>query len=231
MSDRVIYTVGGTVQAGGGTYISRDADEELLRLCRSGEFCYVLTARQMGKSSLMVATREHLAAEGIRSVEIDLTEMGSKLSGLTAEQWYLGLMDLIIDQLDLDVDYMAWWDERAHLGPTQRLSQFLRQVVLERVSEPVVIFIDEIESTLKLDFTDDFFAAIRACYNARARDPVFKRLSFVLLGVATPSDLISDPQRTPFNIGRRMDLTDFTNREAIPLAAGLDLPQWKLTMS
>lgn len=224
MSDQVTYIVGGTVQAGGGIYISREADEELLRLCRAGEFCYVLTPRQMGKSSLMVATMERLAAEGIRSVEIDLTEMGSKLSELTAEQWYLGLTDCIVDQLDLAVDYIAWWDERTHLGLTQRLSQFLRQGVLEQVSEPVVIFIDEIDSTLNLDFTDDFFAAIRACYNARARDPVLKRLSFVLLGVATPSDLISDPQRTPFNIGRRMDLTDFTSREAIPLAAGLSLP-------
>jgi tetratricopeptide (TPR) repeat protein len=224
MPDKVIYTVGGTVQASGGTYISRDADEELLRSCRAGEFCYVLTARQMGKSSLMVATKERLATEGIHSVEIDLTEMGSKLSGLTAEQWYLGLMDLIVNQLDLDIDYMAWWDERAHLGPTQRLSQFLRQVMLEQVSEPVVIFIDEIDSTLNLDFTDDFFAAIRACYNARASDPAFKRLSFVLLGVATPTDLISDPQRTPFNIGRRVDLADFTERQAIPLADGLGLP-------
>jgi tetratricopeptide (TPR) repeat protein len=224
MSDKVIYTVGGTVQASGGIYISRDADEKLLRLCRAGEFCYVLTARQVGKSSLMVATIERLAAEGIRSVEIDLNEMGTELSGLTAEQWYLGLIDLIVGRLNLEVNYIAWWDERARLGPTHRLSRFLRQVVLEQVSEPVVIFIDEIDFTLNLDFRDDFFAAIRACHNARARDPVFKRLSFVLLGVAAPSDLISDPQRTPFNIGQRMDLTDFTNREAIPLAAGLDLP-------
>jgi tetratricopeptide (TPR) repeat protein len=224
MSDQVIYTVGGTVQAGGGIYISRDADQELLRLCRAGEFCYVLTARQMGKSSLMVATIERLAAEGILSVAIDLTEMGSKLSGLTAEQWYLGLIEFIVGQLDLDVDYVAWWDERAHLGPTQRLSRFLRQVVLEQVPEPVVIFVDEIESTRNLGFTDDFFAAVRACYNVRATDPTFKRLSFVLLGAATPGDLISDPQRTPFNIGRRIDLADFTDRQAIPLAAGLGLP-------
>jgi hypothetical protein len=224
MSDKGIYTIGGTVQASGGTYISREADEQLLHLCQAGEFCYVLTPRQMGKSSLMVATMERLAAEGFHSVEIDLTKIGTELSGLTAEQWYLGLIEFIVDQLDLNVDYVAWWDERARLGPTQRLSQFLRQVVLEQVSEPVVIFIDEIDSTLNLDFTDDFFAAIRACYNARASDPTFKRLSFVLLGVATPGDLISDPQRTPFNIGRRMDLTDFTERQAIPLAYGLGLP-------
>ena len=65
----------------------------------------------------------------------------------------------------------------------------------------MVIFIDEIDSTLSLPFTDDFYAAIRYVYNARARAPEFQRLSFVLIGVATPSDLISDPKRTPFNIG------------------------------
>jgi len=222
MFDKVIYTVGGTVQASGGTYISRGVDEELLRLCRAGEFCYVFTARQMGKSSLMVATIERLAAEGIRSVEIDLTKMGTELSGLTAEQWYLGLIDLIVDQLDLDVDYMAWWDERARLGPTQRLSQFLRQIVLEQVSEPVVIFIDEIDSTLNLDFTDDFFAAIRFCYNTRADDPEFKRLTFVLLGVAIPADLIKDRTRTPFNIGRGITLQEFSQTEAAVLQAGLE---------
>jgi tetratricopeptide (TPR) repeat protein len=224
MSEQSIYVVGGIVQASRGIYISRDADEELLWLCRAGEFCYVLTAYQMGKSSLMVATRERLAAEGFRSVEIDLTPIGTESLGLTADQWHLGLMDRIADQLDLDVDYVAWWNERALLGPTQRLSQFLEQIVLERVPKPVVVFVDDIDATLNLDFTDDFFAAIRACYTARARDPAFKRLSFVLLGVAAPGDLISDPQRTPFNIGRRVDLTDFTNREAIPLTAGLGLP-------
>ena len=122
MSKQSVYAVGGTVQASGGIYISREADEELLRLCRAGEFCYVLTAHQMGKSSLMVATRECLAAEGFHSVEIDLTQIGTESLELTAEQWYLGLIEFIVDQLDLDVDYVAWWNERALLGPTQRLS-------------------------------------------------------------------------------------------------------------
>jgi hypothetical protein len=73
-------------------------------------------------------------------------------------------------------------------------------------------------------FTDDFYAAIRYLYNARALVPAYQRLSFVLIGVATPSDLIRDPQRTPFNIGQRVDLTDFTFAEALPLADGLGQP-------
>ena len=47
------------------------------------------------------------------------------------------------------------------------------------------------------------------------------RLTFCLLGVATPSDLLRDPRTTAFNIGRRIDLYDFTAEEAAPLAQGL----------
>src|SRR5207249_1621342 len=50
---------------------------------------------------------------------------------------------------------------------------------------------------------------------------VYRRLTFCLLGVAAPSDLIADTRTTPFNVGRRIDLTDFTEAEAAPLALGL----------
>ena len=72
MIGETIYTVGGTVQAGQGIYIERQADAELLALCREGAFAYLLTARQMGKSSLMTETARRLNDEGIRTVLIDL---------------------------------------------------------------------------------------------------------------------------------------------------------------
>jgi len=216
-----IYTVGGTVQAGGGSYLPRRADEDLLTLCRQSAFAYILTARQMGKSSLMVRTAEQLAQEHIRAVMIDLTQIGTQV---TPEQWYLGLLAIIEEQLALSTDAVAWWQANSHLGFTQRLTNFFREVLLKEVAEPIVIFVDEIDTTLSLDFTDDFYAAIRFVYNARATAPEFKRLSFVLIGVATPGDLIRDPQRTPFNIGQRVDLADFTFAEALPLADGFKLP-------
>src|SRR5207248_4877531 len=101
---------------------------------------------------------------------------------------------------------------------------FFKDVVLREVDAPIVIFVDEIDTTLSLAFTDDFFAAIRSCYDARARSAAFGRLSFVLIGVATPGDLIHDPRRTPFNIGQRVEMTDFSLAEAAPLAEGLGLP-------
>jgi len=218
MSKQSIYTVGGTVQAGGGIYIPRAADDELFQHCLDGNFCYVLTARQMGKSSLMVNVSDALAKEKVQTVLIDLTHLGT---ALRPSQWYLGLIAEIVSQLNLDFDYAAWWDDHLRLGPTQNMSLFLRQVVLEVLDAPIVIFVDEIDITLSLPFADDFFASIRACYNARGADAAYCRLSFVLLGVATPGDLIHDPKRTPFNIGYRIDLANFSRIETDPLRQGL----------
>ena len=216
-----IYTVGGTVQAGGGLYLSRRADDELLNLCRQGAFAYILTARQMGKSSLMVRTANRLAGEKIRSVMIDLTQIGAHV---TPEQWYLGLLAIIEDQLALSTDAAAWWEATPHLGLTQRMTKFFEEVLLKDVAEPVVVFVDEIGATLGLDFTDDFYAAIRYLYNARAIKPEFKRLSFAIFGVAAPGELIRDPQRMPFDFRQSVELGDFTYEEAAPLAEGLNLP-------
>ncbi|MFQ5640433.1 MAG: AAA-like domain-containing protein [bacterium] len=222
MLSKNIYTVGGTVQAGGGLYIPRNADEELLNLCREGTFAFVLSSRQVGKSSLMVGTSEQLIEEGIKPVIVDLTQIGVQV---TPESWYLGFLTTIADELELEADIIGWWQSHSQIGVTQRLTQFLQEVLLTEVKEKIVIFIDEIDTTLSLDFTDDFFAAIRYMYNARANVPEYQRLTFVLLGVATPSDLMSDPHRTPFNIGQRVDLTDFTLDQAMPLAEGLGLEQ------
>ena len=93
--------------------------------------------------------------------------------------------------------------------------------LLKEIEGQIVIFMDEIDTTLNLAFSDDFFAAIRFIYNARATDAAFERLTFVLLGVATPADLIKDRSRTPFNIGQGLDLHDFSRADARALQPGL----------
>ncbi len=214
-----IFTTGGTVQAGGGIYIKRAVDDELLNLCRQLEFVFVLSARQLGKSSLMVHTAERLAVESFHSVIVDFSALGVKLS---PDQWYLGILKEIASSVKLQTDIFSWWVEHNMLGQAQRLTTFFREVLLREVDKRVIIFFDEIDSTLSIPFADDFFAALRAVYNARATTPSFSRLAFVLIGVATPSDLIRNNSRTPINIGKRVELKDFEFEEALPLVAGFE---------
>jgi hypothetical protein len=228
------FVAGGTVQASGGVYLEREADHELLEHCRAGDFTYILTSRQMGKSSLMIRTAERLDSEGARPVIIDLSGFGAQI---TAEQWYKGFLFTVQDQLDLRTPAGEWWDGQSEHAFAHRFTRYLREVALvQRRDERLVVFVDEIDTTLRLDFTDDFFAAIRFLYQSRAADEELRRLSFVLVGVATPGDLIKDATRTPFNIGHRIELTDFTLEESlalvhhlpVPPAAGRDLLGWIL---
>ncbi len=213
------YVVGGTVPRDSPSYIDRHADADLLDALREGQFCYVLTSRQMGKSSLMVRAATRLRQEGVAVAALDLTAIGINL---TAEQWYEGLLNLLLAALDLDDEMEGFCARNRGLGPLQRWRQGLREIVLGRVPGRIVIFVDEIDVVRSLPFSaDEFFAGIRECYNRRAEDPEMGRITFCLLGVATPGDLIRDTRNTPFNIGRRIELTDFTPAEALRLAEGL----------
>ncbi|MDT4896704.1 MAG: hypothetical protein QOH25_1781 [Acidobacteriota bacterium] len=213
------YVIGGTLQRDAPSYVKRQADDKLYNGLSAGQFCYVLTSRQMGKSSLMVRTSVRLRADDVAVVVLDLTAIGQNV---TAEQWYEGLLDLIGQQLNLEEELEKFWLANKRIGPLQRWMRAIREVVMKHKRGRIVIFVDEIDAVRSLTFsTDEFFAGVREFYNWRSEDDDLMRLTFCLLGVATPSDLIRDTRTTPFNIGQRIELTDFTETEAAPLAQGL----------
>ncbi|MEG5066608.1 AAA-like domain-containing protein [Microcoleus sp. B3-A4] len=219
------YQVGGSLTNNAPNYVKRQADDDLYNGLKAGEFCYVLNSRQMGKSSLQVRTIQRLRNEGIACAAIDISEIGNR--GVTPEQWYAGLLRILENNFNLSdiVNVRTWWRDRNFLTPVQRLSEFIETVLLPNISSNIVIFIDEIDSILALDFpADDFLALIRSCYNKRANNSEFDRLTWALLGVASPTDLCREKNassNTPFNIGKAIELTGFDETEAQPLAAGL----------
>ena len=223
------YQVGGNLPPDALTYVKRETDDQLYKTLKAGKLCYVLNSRQMGKSSLWVKTKQRLEAEKFVCVAITLSGIGKG----TREEWYGSIVKRLLKGFSphfssqIKINWRTWSSE--HGGTTiDRLKTLVEEVILTLMPSEikVVIFIDEIEYVRNLGskedrFTDDFFMWIRDCYNNRSINLDYNRLTFCLLGVATPSDLIENKTVTPFNIGQAITLKGFMASEVGPLMIGL----------
>jgi GTPase SAR1 family protein len=210
------YQVGGSLPPDIPSYIPRESDKLLYQALSAGEFCYILNSHQTGKSSLMFRTEKALEQAGIISCVLDFLMYEEN-----AVQWYYGIISQLDGKFQLLPNIRPWINERDYLSPVELLREFIDTALLEHIQQPLVIFIDEIDRTLNLPFTDDFFALILFCYNKRAENPKYQKLTFALAGRANLTDLIKHSKCTLFNICTAIDLQGFTLEEAKPLAVGL----------
>lgn len=220
-SQKDLFSIAGSLPIGLPTYVERQADVELYQGLKAGEFCYVLNCRHLGKSSLRVRIMECLKADGVACASIDLMAVGSQ--DVTSEQWFAGLIRSLIISFNLvdKINLRMWWRNLYPLTPVQRFAEFIETILLIEIQTNIVIFIDEIDSILQQSFKDDIFRVVRSCYDKRAEKTDYKRLTFAMFGVATPSELVQHSRWAPFSIGRAVELDGFTLKEIQPLVQAL----------
>lgn len=218
------FVAGGPVAPDRPCYVTRSADAELLERLAKGDYCHIIAPRFSGKSSLAASASTSLRSGGSLAAVIDLSQLGSREGSGEAGRWYYSLAYRALRDLRLKLDLQSWWQERMPLPPAQRLGEFFWEVVLGNTRTPVVIFLDEIDSIEQSDYAAELFKIVRACHDARAAEPEYRRLSFVLLGAALPSAAAAAAGVAATEISARLELPDFSFAEARPLAEGLELP-------
>ncbi len=219
------YVVGGPVQPGRESCILRDSDMQLYARLIEGDYCHVLAPSHEGKTTLMAQTARRLHAEGVRVATIDLAQISSRDPKDDIGRWYYSFAYRIVRELRIRSDMQTWWKERSGLTIMQRLREFFLEVVLADSDEPVVIFIDRIEAALGQVFAEQLLAAIRACYDARATEPRYRKLTFALLGSVSVGQRVPDGHDSPFDISIAIELDDFEIPELRRLVAGLGAGQ------
>jgi WD40 repeat protein len=207
------FSVGTPLHAVRAGYVRRVADNVLYETIISGRYAHVIAPDRSGKSSLIAATAVRLENNGHKVAILDLEQIGVREAGSDAGRWYYNVAYRLLRQLRIKVDLQTWWQDKSMLSNRQRLLEFYSEIVLPNVQERVVVFVDEIQCIGELSFGDQLLASFRAAHNARAVDPEFARLTFVLLGECDPLSLLAEAELSPFNVTQAVTLADFTRDE------------------
>lgn len=195
-------------------YVLRNADRQLALIVEDmGRPGYVLVARQMGKTNLLLHMKRERESSGDIVIYIDLSQRFE-----SARACFRYIIDLAIDtnpdRFDEGVRSQISADRSiGGYDPSLEYTRNLRSLLKSNPDKKLIIVLDEIDSLVNAAYSDTVLAHIRSTYFVRTNYPEFERLTYVLSGVAEPSDLIKDKNISPFNIGEKIYLDDFSRDE------------------
>ena len=207
------FSVGVPLHAVRAGYIKRRADEQLYNAVVSGRYAHVVAPDRSGKSSLVAATAARLESSGFKVAILDLEQIGDRDGSTDSGRWYYSVAYRLLRQLRIRYDLQSWWQDKTVLSNRQRLFAFYSEVLLQHISESIVVFVDEIQCIEDLPYADQLLTSIRAAHNARTTDPDFSRLNFVLLGECDPVSLMQEAELSPFNVTQQVLLDDFSRSD------------------
>lgn len=205
----ILEATGGMVDLDSPFYVERRVDSTLKReLKRQGTTTTIRAGRQMGKTSLLVRGVDFARQQGSSIVFSDFQHI---------ERTYLQSLDIFLHHLALEiaatlkVDFdkveLVW---KTPFSSKERLTHFLEDHVLPNVTLPIILAIDEADQLFRSTFYQEFFSLIRAWYTMRGLNSLWRRLNVVMVISTHPNLLIDDDHQSPFNVGLRLELQDFT---------------------
>jgi hypothetical protein len=212
-----LEAIGGAVPLDSQFYIPRPVDAELQTSVSKRDSIILLKgARQMGKTSLLARGLQYAREQGIKAVSTDLQKFNAE-NFRSLNHLYKALAESIVNQLDLEVFPADTWDERR--GPNANFERFIRREVLARFDAPLVWALDEVDRLFGTSFGNEVFGLLRSWHNDRALDPTGPWSALTIaIAYATEAHLfITDLNQSPFNVGTRLTLEDFTPTQVAEL--------------
>jgi len=212
-----LEAIGGAVPLDSGFYVPRPVDAELhASISKRDSIVLIKGARQMGKTSLLARGLQFAREQGIKSVSTDLQKFNAD-SFKSVDGLYVTMAESIADQLELSTMPQDVWEARR--GPNANFERYIRRAVLGRAGEPLLWGMDEIDRLFSTPFGSEVFGLLRSWHNERALDPSGPWSALTIaIAYATEAHLfITDMNQSPFNVGTRLVLEDFTQAQVSDL--------------
>jgi hypothetical protein len=177
----------------------------------------------MGKTSLLARGLEQSRQAGAKVVTTDFQKLSSShLSSV--DSLFLSFAESLADQLLLDIFPADFWDKRR--SANTNFERYLKRHVFPAAPNHLVWGLDEVDRLFSCSFASEVFGLFRAWHNERALDPggPWAHLTMVMAYATEAHLFITDLNQSPFNVGTRLRLEDFSFKEFAELNRRYDTP-------
>jgi DNA-binding SARP family transcriptional activator len=208
---------GGAMPADSPFYVARSTDREFCQAIeRQDSIVLIKGARQMGKTSLLARGLHQARSSGAQVILTDFQTLNSAHLQ-SVEAFFLALAHSIAGQLDEVIAPTESWN--AGSAPSINFERYMRRQVLGQIDGAIVWGLDEVDRVFPTEFASDVFGLFRSWHNRRSLDPTgpWNRLTLAMAYATEAHLFITDPNQSPFNVGTRLDLRDFTLEEVSDL--------------
>jgi len=203
-------------------YIERPPIEELVyrEITRPGCVIRIRSPRQMGKTSLVLRLLAYANTQGYSTVNVNcyqiddhcFTDLNKLLRCLC---WQ------IAQQLDIEPNLDEQWDDE--VGYKLSCSFYLQKYILKHSNNPIALVLNDVDRFFEYPhIAQEFFALLRSwCEEARQNNN-WQKLRLVVV-YSTEQYISLDINRSPFNIGLPIRLSEFTQQQVEDLASRYEL--------
>ena len=212
----------GAVPIGSPFYLERAPFEAQIcqEIRKPGALVRIKAPREMGKTSLLLRVLDSAKSLGYRTVSLNLEQVDQAiLSDLN--QFLRWLCANIARQLQLKPKLDDYWDE--DLGSKISCTSYLQDYLLESISTPLVLALDEVNQIFEHpQMAKDFLPLLRSWYEEAKTLPIWQKLRLIVVHsteIYVPLEL----NQSPFNVGLPIRLNTFSQEEVQQLAQRYEL--------
>lgn len=204
-------------------YIERPPLEELARreVTQPGCILQIRAPKQMGKSSLVLRLLAEAQQQQYHTLKLDCNQIDS-LCLSDINHFFRCFCWRVAKELGIEPNLEANWDEE--IGSKLSCSFYLQNYLLKQINRPLVLILEQVERLFEYSqLAREFFPLLRSWYEEARRDTDWQKLRLVVV-YSTEENVSLDINRSLFNIGLPLRLSEFTRQQVEELARryGLD---------
>jgi hypothetical protein len=214
-----IEQCGGAIPLDSKFYVERRADKDFQTAIKRNDSIVLLKGpRQVGKTSLLARGLQQARENGVIVLFTDFQKLiDAQLESL--ETFFIALGEMLADQMNSDIypeDFRKWRPNRA---PNLNFDLYFKSEILGKTNKPILWGIDEADRLFLCNFSSEVFALFRTWHNERALNPssACSRLTLAIAYATETYLFIKDQNQSPFNVGTKLVLEDFTPKQIADL--------------